>query len=141
MAQLHVALSAGLDRATLDGAHALLVDVFEGELTEHDWEHALGGVHALMWDGGALMEALEHVIRGAYDLGALAPPTRPRACTPRAGGGCGAGRARRSRRRASSRRRTGRGASTSCHTPSSWICAGICAATGATVTCGDAGAG
>jgi aminoglycoside 2'-N-acetyltransferase I len=88
--------------------------VFTGEdaMTEHDWEHCLGGVHALAWDEGelvghaaviqrrllhggralragyvegvavradrrrrghatAMMEALERVIRAAYDLGAL----------------------------------------------------------------------
>lgn len=112
MAALRVAHTAELDRATLGAARALLVDVFEGELTEHDWEHALGGMHALMWDGDALighaavvqrrllhggralragyvegvgvradarrrghgtalMGALEHVIGGAYELGAL----------------------------------------------------------------------
>ncbi|HVF77616.1 MAG TPA: GNAT family N-acetyltransferase [Solirubrobacteraceae bacterium] len=112
MAQLHVAHTADLDRATLDAARALLVGVFEGELTEHDWEHALGGVHALMWEGdalvghasvvqrrllhggralrtgyvegvgvradvrrrghaGTMMQTLERMVRGAYDLGAL----------------------------------------------------------------------
>jgi aminoglycoside 2'-N-acetyltransferase I len=112
MARLHVAHTADLDRAGLDAARALLVEVFAGELTEQDWEHALGGVHALMWDGdalvghasvvqrrllhggralragyvegvgvradvrrrghaGAMMQALERVVRGAYDLGAL----------------------------------------------------------------------
>ena len=81
-------------------------------MSDDDWEHALGGVHALVWEGdelighasviqrrllhggralrtgyvegvgvradrrgrgygGALMEALERVIRGAYELGAL----------------------------------------------------------------------
>jgi len=110
--QLRIAHTADLDRASLQAARDLLVDVFEGELTDHDWEHALGGVHALVWDGGALighasvvqrrllhggralragyvegvgvrvdqrrrghgsamMQALERVVRGAYDLGAL----------------------------------------------------------------------
>ena len=82
------------------------------DMTEHDWEHSLGGIHALAYEGGelaghaavvqrrllhggralragyvegvavraearrrghasAMMEALERVIRGAYDLGAL----------------------------------------------------------------------
>lgn len=81
-------------------------------MTEDDWEHSLGGVHALVWDGAELvghasviqrrllhdgralragyvegvgvrpdrrrrrvgtsmMDALERVIRAAYDLGAL----------------------------------------------------------------------
>ena len=55
MAQLHLAHTADLDRASLDAARNLLAVVFEGELTEHDWEHALGGVHALMWEGDALV--------------------------------------------------------------------------------------
>ena len=37
--------------ATLEAARALLDDVFEGDMTDHDWEHALGGVHALAWEG------------------------------------------------------------------------------------------
>ena len=98
--------------ATLAGARTLLDEVFKGELTDEDWEHALGGVHALVWEhdelvghgavvmrrllhganalrtgyveavgvhpdarwrghGAAIMRALERVIRGAYDLGAL----------------------------------------------------------------------
>jgi len=110
---LRTAHTAELDRAILDAARVLLDDVFEGELSDHDWEHSLGGVHALLWDGdelvghasvvqrrllyrgralragyvegvgvradrrrrghgAALMEALERVVRGAYDIGALA---------------------------------------------------------------------
>ncbi|MQA24881.1 MAG: GNAT family N-acetyltransferase, partial [Micromonosporaceae bacterium] len=92
-------------------ARALLYEVFD-DMTEHAWEHSLGGVHALVWEGdqlighasvvqrrllhggralragyvegvgvrahrrrrghaAAMMAALERVIRGAYDLGAL----------------------------------------------------------------------
>lgn len=81
-------------------------------MTDQDWEHALGGVHALVWEAGrlighaavvqrrllhggralrtgyvegvavsadrrrrghgaAMMDALERVVRGAYELGAL----------------------------------------------------------------------
>jgi aminoglycoside 2'-N-acetyltransferase I len=109
---LRTAHTADLDAATLAAARGLLDAVFAGELTDDDWEHALGGVHALVWDGGelighaavvqrrllhgdralragyvegvgvsaprrgeghgaALMGALERVMRGAYDLGAL----------------------------------------------------------------------
>jgi aminoglycoside 2'-N-acetyltransferase I len=112
MTELVVAHTADLPKATLDAARALLVDVFEGDFDAHDWEHALGGMHALVWLGDALighasvvqrrllhsgralragyvegvgvradhrrhghgasmMEALERVIRGAYDLGGL----------------------------------------------------------------------
>lgn len=111
MADLQVAHTGELDADTLKAARALLYDVFE-DMTEPDWEHALGGMHALIWADGALaghasviqrrllhrgralrtgyveavavradqrrrghgavmMAALERVIRGAYDLGAL----------------------------------------------------------------------
>jgi aminoglycoside 2'-N-acetyltransferase I len=112
MREVRTAHTADLPRATLDAARALLDEVFGGELTDDDWEHALGGVHALVWEdgelighgavvqrrllhggralrtgyvegvgvradrrrrghGAALMTALERVIRGAYELGAL----------------------------------------------------------------------
>jgi aminoglycoside 2'-N-acetyltransferase I len=112
MAELRTEHTADLDPATLTAARALLDQVFEGDMSDHDWEHALGGVHALVWEGGelighgsviqrrllhggralragyvegvgvradrrrrghgaALMKALERVVRGAYDVGAL----------------------------------------------------------------------
>jgi aminoglycoside 2'-N-acetyltransferase I len=112
VAELRTAHTADLDPADLKAARALLDEVFNGEVTEADWEHALGGVHAMVWDGPALighgsvvqrrllhqgralragyveavavradrqgqghgaavMGALERVLRGAYDLGAL----------------------------------------------------------------------
>lgn len=112
MAEVRTAHTADLDAATLNAARALLDDVFAGDMTDHDWEHALGGVHALVWEGAELighasvvqrrllyagralragyvegvgvradrrrrghgaemMAALERVVRGAYDLGAL----------------------------------------------------------------------
>ena len=111
MTSVQTAHTADLEPATLDAARALLYAVFD-DMTEHDWEHSLGGVHAIAWDGdelvghaavvqrrllhggralragyvegvgvradhrrrghgGAMMEALERVVRGAYDLGAL----------------------------------------------------------------------
>jgi aminoglycoside 2'-N-acetyltransferase I len=112
MADVRTAHTADLDAATLATTRSLLDDVFEGEMSEDDWEHALGGIHALAWDGdelighasvvqrrllhgeralrtgyvegvgvradrrrrgvgGALMDALDGVLRGAYELGAL----------------------------------------------------------------------
>jgi aminoglycoside 2'-N-acetyltransferase I len=47
--------TADLEPATLDAARALLDAVFAGEMTDHDWDHALGGVHALAWEGGELV--------------------------------------------------------------------------------------
>ena len=112
MPEVRTAHTAELDAATLEAARALLYAVFEGEMTEHDWDHTLGGVHALVWEGdelvghaavvqrrlvhsgralrtgyvegvavradrrrrgygAAAMDAVERVIRGAYELGAL----------------------------------------------------------------------
>jgi aminoglycoside 2'-N-acetyltransferase I len=110
---LRVAHTADLEPALLEEAHAMLVEVFEGDFEDHDWEHALGGIHALalsedgtlvghasviqrrLLHGGralrtgyveavgvrrearrhghasALMDAIERVIRGGYELGAL----------------------------------------------------------------------
>ncbi|MDA0161432.1 GNAT family N-acetyltransferase [Solirubrobacter ginsenosidimutans] len=52
---VRTAHTADLDAATLTAAHALLEDVFEGELTAEDWEHSLGGVHALAYEGETLV--------------------------------------------------------------------------------------
>ena len=112
MIELRTAHTADLDAETLGAARSLLYEVFEDEMTEHDWEHCLGGVHAVVWEEGRLighasvvqrrllhagralragyvegvavradrrvrghgawlMDAIEHVVRGAYDLGAL----------------------------------------------------------------------
>lgn len=106
---LHTWQLPGTTRAA---ARDLLDEAFDGEFSDEDWAHALGGVHALARDGdelighgavvqrlmvlggrvlrvgyvegvavrashrrrgvgGALMAALEEVVRGAYDLGAL----------------------------------------------------------------------
>jgi len=108
---LRVALTADLDPARLRAARALLDAAFGG-FADEDWEHCLGGVHALaLVDGelvghaalvqrrllyggralrtrfvegvgvradqrrrghaGAMMAALERIVRGGHDLGAL----------------------------------------------------------------------
>lgn len=104
--------TADLGAAVLDAARGLLDEVFGDEMTDDDWTHALGGMHALAWEQGrlvghgavvqrrliydghalragyvegvavladrrrrgygtAIMAALERLVRGAYDLGAL----------------------------------------------------------------------
>jgi aminoglycoside 2'-N-acetyltransferase I len=109
---LRVAHTSELGPELLDEIHAMLVEVFEGDFDAHDWEHALGGMHALVHEDGALvghasvvqrrllhggralragyvegvgvrrearrrghasalMDAIERIIRGAYELGAL----------------------------------------------------------------------
>ena len=112
MPALTVAHTGHLDPATLVSARALLDQAFDGEFSDADWEHALGGMHAVAFDGdrlvahgsvvqrhmvhrgralrvgyveavavaadhrrrglaSAVMDELEQIIRGGYDLGAL----------------------------------------------------------------------
>ena len=52
---VRTAHTAELDAATLVAARALLDEVFAGELTDADWEHGLGGVHALAYEGEELV--------------------------------------------------------------------------------------
>jgi aminoglycoside 2'-N-acetyltransferase I len=54
MTEVTVAHTAELDPATLAAARRLLYDVFD-DMTEPDWEHALGGVHALARDGSEVV--------------------------------------------------------------------------------------
>ena len=109
---LHLAHTADLDAAALAAARRLLDDAFGSGFTDRDWEHALGGMHALLWEGpdlvahgavvqrrlhhggralrtgyveavavrpdhrrrghaGPVMDALERVVRGAFEVGAL----------------------------------------------------------------------
>jgi aminoglycoside 2'-N-acetyltransferase I len=110
--EVEVAHTSHLSAGTLRAARALLDEVFGAEMTDHAWDHALGGMHALAWEAGqlvghgsvvqrrllhggcalrtgyiegvavradrrgcgygaAMMDVLEWVVRGAYDLGAL----------------------------------------------------------------------
>jgi aminoglycoside 2'-N-acetyltransferase I len=55
MGDVRTAHTADLDAATLAAARALLEDVFEGEFEDADWEHALGGIHALVWEDGEIV--------------------------------------------------------------------------------------
>ena len=54
VSEVRTAHTADLDPVTLAAARALLFDVFD-DMTEQDWEHALGGIHALVWEGDALI--------------------------------------------------------------------------------------
>ncbi|MGY1616076.1 GNAT family N-acetyltransferase [Geodermatophilus sp. SYSU D00691] len=120
MAHLTVAHTAQLEPAVLESARLMVQAAFvqdragsvQGSFTDEDWDHALGGMHALVHErgelvghgsvvqrrflhagrswrvgyveavavaararrrghGAAVMAALEQVIRGAYDFGAL----------------------------------------------------------------------
>ena len=55
MTELVVAHTGHLSTSVLGAARTLLDDVFAGDLTDEDWEHSLGGLHALVWDGQDLI--------------------------------------------------------------------------------------
>jgi aminoglycoside 2'-N-acetyltransferase I len=46
--------TADLKQAEREAARALLYEVFD-DMTEEDWDHCLGGMHALAWDGETLV--------------------------------------------------------------------------------------
>ncbi|HEY2335290.1 MAG TPA: GNAT family N-acetyltransferase [Solirubrobacterales bacterium] len=51
MPYLLVAPTTALDQMTLASIRRLLGEVFPGEFSNHDWEHALGGMHVLLLEG------------------------------------------------------------------------------------------
>ncbi|MEY2553159.1 MAG: aminoglycoside 2-N-acetyltransferase [Ilumatobacteraceae bacterium] len=52
---LQISHTADLDPAVLAAARALLDVAFDGEMADDDWEHALGGMHAIAWHGDQLV--------------------------------------------------------------------------------------
>ncbi|MFS8499672.1 MAG: GNAT family N-acetyltransferase [Micromonosporaceae bacterium] len=55
MVEVRTVHTADLDTATLAAARALLDEAFGGDFRDHDWDHTLGGVHALVWEGDELV--------------------------------------------------------------------------------------
>jgi aminoglycoside 2'-N-acetyltransferase I len=53
--QPQLLLTAEMDGGTRRAARGLLDDVFGAEMTDQDWDHCLGGVHALVWEGKELV--------------------------------------------------------------------------------------
>lgn len=53
--RVELAHTGVLAPAVLEQARALLDAVFAGKLTADDWEHCLGGLHALAWQDGELV--------------------------------------------------------------------------------------
>ncbi len=56
--QVHTARlvhTSDLDQETYDGARSMVIEAFSGAFTDADWEHALGGMHALILHHGALL--------------------------------------------------------------------------------------
>jgi aminoglycoside 2'-N-acetyltransferase I len=56
--QVHTARlvhTADLDGETRHSTHQMLVDAYAGQFTDTDWDHALGGMHALIWYRSAII--------------------------------------------------------------------------------------
>lgn len=53
MLEVRTAHTADLDAVTLQAVRVMLMAAFD-DLTSDDWEHALGGMHALAWEGSTL---------------------------------------------------------------------------------------
>ncbi|MCV7037833.1 aminoglycoside 2'-N-acetyltransferase [Mycolicibacterium moriokaense] len=47
--------TSDLDNETRDDARRMVIEAFGGEFTDTDWEHSLGGMHAMIFDHGALI--------------------------------------------------------------------------------------
>ena len=54
MVEIRVAHTSALPQPSLAASRALLFDVFDG-MTDDDWEHSMGGLHALAWEGDDLV--------------------------------------------------------------------------------------
>ena len=120
--QVHTARlvhTADLDNETRQRLCQMVADAFAGDFTETDWDHTLGGMHALIWHHGAiiahaavvqrrliyrssalrcgyvegvavredcrgqglvhaLLDGVEQVIRGAYQIGAASSSPQAR---------------------------------------------------------------
>jgi aminoglycoside 2'-N-acetyltransferase I len=63
MSEVRTAHTADLDAATLSAARALMAAAFGDEFEDADWEHALGGIHALAYDDGELVGHASVVMR------------------------------------------------------------------------------
>jgi aminoglycoside 2'-N-acetyltransferase I len=55
MAQARLVTTDELTASELAELRAMLVDAFKGRFDEHDWQHALGGHHALVEEDGAVV--------------------------------------------------------------------------------------
>jgi aminoglycoside 2'-N-acetyltransferase I len=55
MTDVRTAHTSELSAAELAAVRALMADAFEGDFTDEDWDHSVGGMHALAWDGAELI--------------------------------------------------------------------------------------
>ncbi|MGE2732663.1 GNAT family N-acetyltransferase [Mycolicibacterium vaccae] len=58
--------TSDLDAETFEDARSMVVEAFDGEFHPADWEHALGGMHALIFRHGALIGHAAVVQRRLY---------------------------------------------------------------------------
>jgi aminoglycoside 2'-N-acetyltransferase I len=88
MTDVRTAHTADLEPATLEAIRNLLDRVFGDEMTDRDWDHALGGIHALAYEDGELVghasviqRRLLHggrALRAGYVEGVAVPADRRR---------------------------------------------------------------
>ena len=69
MIDLRLAHTADLAPPERAAARALLYDVFD-DMTEADWEHALGGIHAFVKEGDDVIAHASLIIAGSSTAGA-----------------------------------------------------------------------
>jgi aminoglycoside 2'-N-acetyltransferase I len=55
MVEVRVEHTSSLEPATVLAIRQLLVAAFDGDVDEHDVEHAMGGMHAMVWEGPELI--------------------------------------------------------------------------------------
>lgn len=63
MTTLRTAHTCDLDPAELRAARALMDEAFDGDFSDQDWDHGLGGVHALVRDDSGLLLAHGSVVQ------------------------------------------------------------------------------
>jgi hypothetical protein len=108
---LVVTHTAHLDPAKLGSVRRLLDEAFGGGFDDADWEHALGGMHAVASDGdrggrarlggsaahgapragAAVVDEFERIVRAATTSGRSVSPTPGPRCTWPAAGSAGTG--------------------------------------------------
>lgn len=70
----------------LAAIHQLLIEAFDGDFSDEDWAHTLGGWHSIVTDGGAvvahaavvprLLDAADRTVRTGYVEGVATAPDR-----------------------------------------------------------------
>jgi hypothetical protein len=86
MTELRVAHTADLSTEDLHAVRTLLDGAFSADeaYTEQDHEHALGGLHALLWEGTELIGHGSVVMPACCTTGGRCAPatSRPSPCAP-----------------------------------------------------------